>query len=70
MLSNSKYIFDTVNFIKIERNRVYNDLSEMEGLNVYKSDANFIFFESFQMYSNIVQGNKTGNTSKDVWKPW
>ena len=55
MLSNSKYIFDTVNFIKTERDRVYNDLSEIEGLNVYKSDANFIFFESFQVYSNIVQ---------------
>ena len=41
--------------LKTERERVYNDLSEMEGLNVYKSDANFIFFESFEMYSNIMQ---------------
>lgn len=55
MLSNGRYILDIVKFIKTERERVYNDLSEMEGLNVYKSDANFIFFESFEMYSNIMQ---------------
>ena len=55
MLSNGRYILDTVKLIKTERERVYNDLSEMEGLNVYKSDANFIFFESFEMYSNIMQ---------------
>ena len=55
MLSNGRYILDTVKLLKTERERVYNDLSEMEGLNVYKSDANFIFFESFEMYSNIMQ---------------
>jgi histidinol-phosphate aminotransferase len=55
MLSNGRYIFDTVKVIKTERERVYNDLSQMKGLNVYKSDANFIFFESFGMYNNITQ---------------
>lgn len=55
MLSNGKYILDTVKSIKTERDRLYKELTEIEGLNVYKSDANFIFFESFGWYNKIKQ---------------
>ncbi|HEY7081812.1 MAG TPA: histidinol-phosphate transaminase [Nitrososphaeraceae archaeon] len=55
MLSNGKYILDTVKSIKIERDRVYKELVEIKGLNVFKSDANFIFFESFDRYNKINQ---------------
>jgi len=55
MLSNGRYILDTVETIKMERDRVYEELIEIEGLNVYKSDANFIFFESFGSFNKIKQ---------------
>lgn len=55
MLSKSRYISDSVQMIKAERNRVYNELSEIRGLNVYRSDANFIFFEAFGEYNKILR---------------
>jgi len=55
MLSNGDYILDTVKSIKTERERVFKELTEMGSLNVYRSDANFIFFEAFEMFGKIKQ---------------
>jgi histidinol-phosphate aminotransferase len=55
MLSNGIYISDTIQFIKTERDRVFNELCKLQGLNVYRSDANFIFFESYGKYNKILE---------------
>ncbi len=42
-------IEEAVNLVIRERERVYRELSKMEGIEVYPSEANFLFFKSLHM---------------------
>jgi histidinol-phosphate aminotransferase len=53
-LSYERYVRQTVELIKRERKRVFDELFEMNGIKVFRSDANFIFFESYDSYGRIL----------------
>lgn len=53
-LSYERYVRQTVELIKRERKRVFNELFEMNGIKVFRSDANFIFLESYDNYGRIL----------------
>jgi histidinol-phosphate aminotransferase len=41
--------------IKTERKRVFDQLIKFNGIKVFRSDANFIFFESYEKYNAILK---------------
>jgi histidinol-phosphate aminotransferase len=53
-LSYERRVRQTVELIKRERKRVFDELSEMNGIKVFRSDANFIFLESYDRYGRIL----------------
>jgi histidinol-phosphate aminotransferase len=53
-LSHGHYVKETVELIKRERKRVFDELCEMNGLKVFRSDANFIFLKSYDSYGRIL----------------
>ena len=55
VLSQSQYIKQTIKMIKAERKRVFEQLVKFSGIKVFRSDANFIFFESYEKYSTILK---------------
>ncbi|HET7146905.1 MAG TPA: aminotransferase class I/II-fold pyridoxal phosphate-dependent enzyme [Candidatus Nitrosopolaris sp.] len=54
VLSNELYVRQTVELIKRERKRVFDELFKMKGIKVFRSDANFIFLESYDSYGRIL----------------
>ena len=53
-LSHHGYVRQTVELIKRERKRVFEELFDMKGIKVFRSDANFIFLESYDNYGRIL----------------
>ncbi|MGC1929006.1 MAG: histidinol-phosphate transaminase [Candidatus Nitrosopolaris sp.] len=54
VLSYERYVRQTVELIKRERERVFEELLDMNGIKVFRSDANFIFLESDDNYGKIL----------------
>lgn len=54
VLSYERRVRQTVEFIKRERERVFDQLIRMNGIKVFRSDANFIFLESDNNYLRIL----------------
>jgi histidinol-phosphate aminotransferase len=56
MLSRYRHrVNETVELIKNERKRMYDHLSKINGIKVFTSDANFIFFESGDKFNSILK---------------
>ncbi len=55
VLSKSQYIKQTIKMVKAERKRVFDQLVKFNGIKVFRSDANFIFFESYEKYNTILK---------------
>jgi histidinol-phosphate aminotransferase len=58
VLSQSHYIKQTIKMVKAERKRVFDQLVQFNGIKVFRSDANFIFFESYEKYGTILKSLK------------
>jgi histidinol-phosphate aminotransferase len=54
ILSYERHVRQTVELIKKERERVFNQLVHMNGIKVFRSDANFIFLEAASNYGRIL----------------
>jgi histidinol-phosphate aminotransferase len=52
-LSSCQYFLETVQLIKQQRDQLFLSLSKMQGIKPSRSDANFVFFESFDLYDSI-----------------
>lgn len=55
-LSLYQYFSKTIQMIKYQRDRMFLSLSKMKGIKAFPSDANFVFFESFDLYDAVQQG--------------
>jgi histidinol-phosphate aminotransferase len=55
VLSQFNYVKNTIEMVKQERKRVFDRLAKMNGIKAYKSNANFIFFESYEKYHGILR---------------
>jgi histidinol-phosphate aminotransferase len=55
MLSNYSYIKNTIELIKNERKRVFDHLTNLKGIKVFNSNANFIFIETYDKYNAILK---------------
>lgn len=49
------YVKQTLDLIKLERKRVFDELRKMNGIKVFKSNANFIFAELYDNYERILR---------------
>jgi histidinol-phosphate aminotransferase len=58
VLSQYNYVNKTIKMIKEERTRVFYQLARLQGIKPFKSNANFIFFESFNKYEAILKSLK------------
>jgi len=58
VLSQYNYVNKTIKMIKEERTRVFDKLARIKGIKAFESDANFIFFESFNKYEAILKSLK------------
>jgi histidinol-phosphate aminotransferase len=58
VLSQSSYIKQTIKMIKAERKRVFDELARLNGIKVFRSNANFIFLESYEKYNTILKSLK------------
>ena len=45
----------SISLIKDERERLYRNLSNVKKINVYKSDANFLFIKCNEKYDRILE---------------
>jgi histidinol-phosphate aminotransferase len=52
-LSLSQYFMEIVQFVQQQRNKMFLALSKMRRIKPFRSDSNFIFFESFELYDSI-----------------
>jgi histidinol-phosphate aminotransferase len=52
-IENVEIITRSIETIKQERNKIYNELSQLKEIKIYKSDANFFFFQAFNHFSKI-----------------
>ena len=52
-LSSSQYFLEIVQLIRQQRDNLFLILSKMQGIKPFRSDANFVFFESFELYDSI-----------------
>src|SRR5919112_619886 len=52
-IENIEVIKRSIETIKQERNNIYNRLSQQKEIKIYKSDANFFFFQAFNHFSKI-----------------
>jgi histidinol-phosphate aminotransferase len=57
-LSQFNYVKKTIEMVKEERKRVFDRLARINGIKAYKSNANFIFFESYEKYDAILRSLK------------
>ena len=57
------YVKQTLDLIKRERERVFDQLFKMNGIKVFKSNANFIFVELFDNYERILRALKKDRVS-------
>jgi histidinol-phosphate aminotransferase len=57
------YVKQTLDLIKRERKRVFDHLFEMDGIKVFKSNANFIFVELYDNYDRILRALKEDRVS-------
>ena len=55
LISKPKKIQDSISLIKHERERLYHTLSKIKNIDVYKSDANFLFRKCNTKYSRIME---------------
>ncbi len=55
LISSPKKVQESISLIKHERERLYQNLSKIKNIEVYKSDANFLFIKCNTKYSRIVQ---------------
>lgn len=55
-LSSYRYFFDTIQLIRQQRDKMFLSLSKIQGIKPFRSDANFVFFESFDLYDSIQEG--------------
>lgn len=55
LISRPKKVQQSISLIKHERERLYQNLSKIKNLDVYKSDANFLFIKCNTNYSRIVR---------------
>ncbi|MGA7368685.1 MAG: histidinol-phosphate transaminase [Nitrososphaeraceae archaeon] len=52
-LSSYQYFLEIVQLIRRQRDKMFLILSKMQGIKPFQSDANFVFFESFDLYDSI-----------------
>lgn len=52
-LSSYQYFLEIVQLIRKQRDKMFLALSKMQGIKPFRSDANFVFFESFDLYDSI-----------------
>jgi histidinol-phosphate aminotransferase len=52
-LSSYQYFLEIVQLIRQQRDKMFLILSKMQGIKPFQSDANFVFFESFDLYDSI-----------------
>ena len=55
LISNRKKVEKSITLIKDERDRMYQSLSKISKINVYKSDANFLFVRCNKNYDRIIE---------------
>jgi histidinol-phosphate aminotransferase len=55
ILSNFNYVKESIELIKKERKRVFDQISEINVFKSFRSDANFLFFEFYDRYYSIIQ---------------
>ena len=55
-LSSSQYFLEIVQLIRQQRDKMFLSLSKMQGIKPFRSEANFVFFESFDLYDSIQEG--------------
>jgi histidinol-phosphate aminotransferase len=55
-LSFNQYFRKIIQLIKQLRDKLFLNLSKMEGIKPFRSDANFVFFETFGLYDLIQKG--------------
>jgi histidinol-phosphate aminotransferase len=55
-LSLYQYFRKIIQIIKKQRDKLFLNLSKIEGIKSFRSDANFVFFESFDLYDMIQKG--------------
>jgi len=55
LISRPKKIQESISLIKHERERLYHALSKIKNIDVYKSDANFLFIKCNTKYSRIIE---------------
>jgi histidinol-phosphate aminotransferase len=55
LISNPKKMEKSIELIKDERDRMYQSLSKIKKINVYKSDANFLFVRCNKKYNRIIE---------------
>lgn len=54
LISRPKKVKESISLIKHERDRLYQNLSKIKNINVYKSDANFLFIKCNTKYDRIL----------------
>ncbi len=52
-LSSCQYFLEIVQLIRQQRDKMFLSLSKMQGIKPFRSEANFVFFESFDLYDSI-----------------
>jgi histidinol-phosphate aminotransferase len=52
-LSSYQYFLEIVQLVRQQRDMMFLTLSKSQGIKPFRSDANFIFFESFDLYNSI-----------------
>lgn len=52
-LSSCQYFLEIVQLIRQQRDEMFLILSKLQGIKPFRSDANFVFFESFDLYNSI-----------------
>jgi histidinol-phosphate aminotransferase len=55
LISSPKKVEESISLIKRERERLYQSLSKIKNIDVYKSDANFLFIKCNTKYGRIVE---------------
>jgi histidinol-phosphate aminotransferase len=62
-LARNDYVKETIEAIKRERERMFERLHKMNGIKAFKSNANFIFFQSYEKDYTIMEQLKKENLS-------
>ena len=58
VLSQFNYVKKTIEMVKEERKRVFDQLAKINGIKAFKSNANFIFLECYEKYDAILKSLK------------